>query len=203
MAKRRTPPRGPGGKFRRRAGARRKTRTRRNPSTNLVPRAAAVNAPRRRAQRNAPFRGFKFGKLVFPAFPRLAAGMGGMMATRLIPGYVSRFLPMMTNPWIGTAIQASVAVLGGSVVGQMTNRQLGEDFALCGLAMMADDVAQTWLYPQMGLGAYVGDAGGVGAYLDQYLQPGAIPGGPGGEPMGITDYGSDGVPSRLSSTQRL
>jgi len=126
--------------------------------------------------------------------------MAGVVATRIVPGYASKLFPI-SNPWMATALQAATAIVGGQLVGQFTRRQLGEDFALCGLVMVADDLAQLYLYPNMGLGAYMNGNAGVGAYLDQYLSPGATVGAlPSGSEA---DWGSAGLPARLDSRQRL
>lgn len=204
---RRLPPRytsGPKkGQFRKRGGStarKSKRRRRRNPGGSTFPYAYSRPRSNPRRRRSSGFKGIRLGKkIVFPAVPRLVSGVGGIAATRVVPAYISRMFPL-PSPWVGTALQAAVAIVGGSLLGNFTKRQYGEDFALCGLAMMADDLAQTFVYPQIGLGAYVGDSG-VGAYLDQYLQPGAVTSGT--LTAGSSDYGSAGLPERLSTRARL
>jgi len=142
------------------------------------------------------------GSLIPPP-KRIVAGVAGAAATRVIPAIASRYFPMIPSTGIaGLAVKAAAAVVGGAAVARFYNRQIGEDMALGGLIVVADEAARTMLYPSIplpGLSAFLG--------MGQYLSPGAtvpaLPASFGEDFDAYDDLSGFDVPSRLDADERL
>jgi hypothetical protein len=208
------------GRFLKRRATRRRSRRRNAPLLAVNPRRrrrrSSVRrttrrilyraAPRRRSRRRRnPGRSRRIlGNLgsFIPPPRRIAAGVAGAAATRVIPAVASRYLPMIPTTGIaGLGVKAAAAVVGGAIVARFYNRQVGEDMALGGLIVVADEAARTFVYPSLplpGLSAFLG--------MGQYLSPGAtVPALP---PFGedfdqYDDLSGFDVPARLDTNERL
>jgi hypothetical protein len=146
-------------------------------------------------------------------------GAAGAAATRMVPAIASRWIwpaiPVVGPQ--GLAVKAGAAVVAGMLTSQFWRKSAGDDVALGGLIIVADEIARTYVYPQIplpGLQAYLQP--GMGAYVQpgmgQYLNPGAVT--PALPPAGndLMDYysdpedslaGPDDMPVRLDATSRL
>lgn len=174
----------------------RKRRKRRTYAAARTRRRPRRNPPRRRRRgiaRYAP-------RALAPFVPDLKtvgyAALGGA-ATRVVPGYMLRFLPGLPAAGAGAlAVKAAGATLAGWLGSMVLGRQAGSAMALGGYVLVADEAFRAYVAPRIGLGAYLDD-GGMSAYLDQgmsqYLAPGAtVPMLTSGSDMGnMYDYTED------------
>jgi len=142
-----------------------------------------AKAPARRHRRRAQGRhharrnpgGFSGMKRLIPGPKRIVAGVAGAVASRMIPGYASQWLPQIPSDGIGgLVVRAAAAIGGGWLAGKFLGAQVGEDFAFGGLITVADEAGRLYVYPQLGLSAYLDPQ--LHAYLDprlgQYMGPG-------------------------------
>lgn len=164
--------------------------------------------PRRRTHRRRHYRRNPplgmFG-LSVPPVKRILSGVAGMVATRAVPGYLSKFMTVLptTGP-MSLAVRALTAILLGSVSGKFLGRAFAEDFTFGGLLSVADDAGKMYVYPSLGLGAYVYPE--LSAYmtpqLGQYMTPGMTV--PALGAYATSDYqGVGDAPSRLDPGFRL
>jgi len=128
---------------------------------------------RRHARRNpAAFGGMR---RLIPGPKRIIAGVAGAVASRAIPGYAARWLPQIPIDGVGgLVVRAAAAIGAGFVAGKFLGAQVGEDMAFGGLITVADEAGRMYIYPQIGLSAYLDP--NLHAYLDprlgQYMGPG-------------------------------
>lgn len=179
-SKRRTPPRGPGGRFMKRGTVRRRARRhsprrRRNP----VPSALSMANPRRRRRsvarvhrrrRRNPVGGGFLGNLTRPLMPALI-GAGGAIATDAVFGK----LPLPANLKTGNLAVVTKAVLAvalGMVVSRFGNRRIGEQMTAGALTVQAHSVLMPFVAQIPGLGYYgagyaLPASAGVGEYISE------------------------------------
>lgn len=183
---------------------RRRRRTRRYArATRHAPRRIMYRR-RRRSRRRNPGRSRRLlgGMMgLIPPPRRILAGAAGAAATRIVPAVAARYFPAIPTSGIaGLAVKAAGAVIGGAIVSRFYSRQIGEDMALGGLIVVADEAARTFVYPSLPLP-------GLQAYLGQYLSPGAtvpqIPSSFGEDMDSYDDLSGFDVPSRLDVDERL
>lgn len=172
-----------------------------------------LRARRRHIRRNPGMLGLGNIKSLIPPVRQIAEGALGAAATRMIPAlaanYISPAIP--THGPAGYAVKAGAALLAGMAGSAVLGPQSGRNIAAGGFIILADQVLRENVYPSLPvpLGAYLGHEG-MGAYLGQYLNPGAVlPALPGshdlGDYMDVEDgeFGSMDQPSRLDANERL
>jgi hypothetical protein len=162
----------------------------------------------RRRRRNPGISTRKLSGLI-PPFKRIAAGVAGATATRLIPNLIAKQFPQLpTSGAGGLAVKAAGAVLGGLILGKILGKQIGDDVALGGLIVVADEAARTWA-PQVGIPMEAYLDPGMNAYLSPddmgaYLAPGAtVPSLPEDLSGDYDDLSGAGAPDRLDADSRL
>lgn len=150
---------------------------------------------RRRTSRSRSRAGAKFFGVSVPPVKTLVAGVAGMAAVRALPGIIAMRLPALPTVGApGLAVRAAIALFGGRLVAATAGVQAGKDFTLGGMLSVADELARTYVLPNIGLGAYLPTHADdpFGAYL------------PGGEK---TKYdiapGRSVMPARLDAAQRF
>lgn len=139
-----------------------------------------------------------------PPMKRVVAGAVGAAATRAIPGYASRLLPQIPDEGIpGLVVRALGALLAGNLAGQFLGRQFGEDMTLGGLISVADEAGRQFVYPAIGLSAYL-DPEFMDAYLPAYEGMDAYINPEYQLEAGLDDDElSGGIPGRLSADNRM
>ena len=136
-----------------------------NPPAHRRRRSTRRASSRRHARRNPG----RFGGMrrLMPGPKRIVAGVAGAVASRMIPGYTSQWLPQIPSDGVGgLVVRAAAAIGAGWLAGKFLGAQIGEDMAFGGLVTVADDAGRMYLYPQLGLSAY------LDPNLHAYLQPG-------------------------------
>lgn len=166
---------------------------------------------RRRFHRNPGSSGTKlFGGMSIPPVKRIAGGVAGMTAARVIPGYAKKFFPQLATMGGGVdlALGALSGLFAGMMAGKFMGKQFGEDVAFGAILGVTDDALRMYVYPAAGLSAYLEPQ--LSAYLEpglhQYLSPGATIPALGdlnydfnnGDEMGAAD-----LPARLNPNNRL
>lgn len=141
-------------------GGRRSTRRRRRRNPGL---AALTNPRRRRRYYSRPHRrrtyrrrnpGFGLGG-VFKTFDLPAAGwtMGGMVATRALPGMVANWLPMLpTAGPMGLLTKAGTVAIMGMLAKKFVGARQAQHMVNGGLALIALDVWDQYIGPKIGMG---------------------------------------------------
>ena len=161
----------------------------------------------RRRRRNPGISARNISGLI-PPFKRIAAGVAGATATRLIPNLIAKQFPQLpTAGAAGLAVKAAGAILGGMILGKILGKQIGDDVALGGLIVVADEAARTWA-PQVGIPMEAYLDPGMNAYLTEdmgaYLAPGAtVPSLPEDLSGDFDDLSGAGSPDRLDADSRL
>jgi len=200
---------------RRRVFHRRRAHTRTNPPVRRRRRNVFSRARRRtrRYRRNPGLMGG--GKILgmsFPPIKRVAGGLVGLAAARALPGYAKRFLPVSLQGGVGDLLLGALSgMVAGMAASKVMGKQFGEDVAFGAILGVADDAARMYVYPAVGLSAYLEP--NLGAYLsprglNQYLSPGATIASMGNLEYDFQEDGGDDlsavdVPSRLDSRNRL
>ena len=159
---------------RRRKGSSKKRRVMRQRPAAALSRGRRPSR-RRGARRNPPT--FGAVRRLIPGPKRIVAGVAGAVASRMIPGYAARWLPQIPVDGVGgLVVRAAAAIGAGWVAGQFLGNQIGEDMAFGGLVTVADEAGRMYIYPQIGLAAYLDPS--LHAYLDprlgQYMGPGNL-----------------------------
>lgn len=190
---------------------RRKTHARSNPPVRRKRRHVAIKR-RRRFHRNPGGAGTKlFGGLSIPPVKRIAGGVAGLTAARVLPGYAKKYFPTLGTMGAGVdlLLGAASGMLAGMAASKFMGKQFGEDVTFGAILGVTDDALRMYVYPAAGLSAYLEP--GLTAYLQpagmsQYLSPGAtIPS------LGDLHYdfnegnhiGAVDLPSRLNPNNRL
>lgn len=213
--RRRLPPRGAGGHFMRRGSNRRRRRARRNPGELAV---VGLNPRRRRPRRRSyrrrrygrrnPVRLFRGGyfRRITRQLPNVAWAFEGYTAATMLPAYLERMPtigPLIAKtgrfPFVNYLVKAGVALVNGAVVRNFAGTERGNAAELGGLLAVGSEVARDYIFPMLGVGAYL--EGGMGAYLEggvgQYPSPG----------MMLPEYDTEGavlpLPPRLNAGNRL
>lgn len=98
--------------------------------------------------------------------PDVGWGLEGMLLTTAAPQYLSRFLPIASkggNQIVYYGIKTAVALANGRTVQQFAGGRAGEAASIGGLLAVGHELVRDWIYPMLGLSAYLD---GMGEYLD-------------------------------------